>query len=150
MNREPLNLILIGDQSLLQQCAEIALQRGHAISMVVTGNPAIRSWSERLGLAHCSFAESAERLTGVSCDWLFSAGNLRLIPDAMLGTARKGAANFHDGPLPRYAGLNVPAWAIIEGATSHGVTWHAITTKVDEGDIYVQRRFEIDPNETAL
>lgn len=150
MNREPLNLILIGDQSLLQQCAEIALQRGHAIAMVVTGNPAIRSWSERLGLAHCSFAESAERLTGVSCDWLFSAGNLRLIPDAMLGTARKGAANFHDGPLPRYAGLNVPAWAIIEGATSHGVTWHAITTKVDEGDIYVQRRFEIDPGETAL
>ncbi len=31
-----------------------------------------------------------------------------------------GAINFHDGPLPRYAGLNTPAWAIINGEAEHG------------------------------
>ena len=62
----------------------------------------------------------------------------------------QGAANFHDSLLPRYAGLNAPAWALLAGETQHGVTWHAITDRIDEGDIYVQSTFDIDEDETAL
>ncbi|MGO4841921.1 formyltransferase family protein, partial [Rhizobiaceae sp. 2RAB30] len=90
------------------------------------------------------------KLAGIDYDWLFSAANLRMIPDAVWRKARSGAANFHDGPLPRYAGLNAPAWAILEGETSHGVTWHALASGVDEGGIYVKQSFDIAPDETAL
>ena len=61
-----------------------------------------------------------------------------------------GAINFHDGPLPRYAGLNAPVWAILNRETRHGVTWHMIEGGIDEGDIVEQRLFDLDAGETAL
>ena len=67
-----------------------------------------------------------------------------------LAQAGKGAINFHDGPLPRYAGLNAPVWAIINGEPDHGITWHMIEGGVDEGDILEQRLFELASEETAL
>ena len=62
----------------------------------------------------------------------------------------KGAVNFHDGPLPRYAGLNAPVWALIAGEERHGITWHMIEGGIDEGDILQQRLFDIAPTDTAL
>ena len=60
------------------------------------------------------------------------------------------AINFHDGPLPAYAGLNTPVWALLNGESRHGVTWHLMTRRVDEGDIVARREFELADNETAL
>ena len=57
---------------------------------------------------------------------------------AVLAQAKRGAINFHDGPLPRHAGLNAPVWAILEQEKQHGVTWHLIEGGIDEGDIALQ------------
>ncbi|WP_105434722.1 MupA/Atu3671 family FMN-dependent luciferase-like monooxygenase [Neorhizobium tomejilense] len=92
----------------------------------------------------------AAQLTRSDYDWLFSIANLKMVPDAAWRHANIGAANFHDGLLPDMAGLNTPAWAILEGHDRHGITWHAITEGIDEGDIYVQQHFEISADETAL
>ena len=73
-----------------------------------------------------------------------------MIPADVLALPAKGAINFHDGPLPRYAGLNTPAWAIINGEDSHGITWHVIEGGVDEGDILAQRMVQIAEDETAF
>jgi natural product biosynthesis luciferase-like monooxygenase protein len=64
--------------------------------------------------------------------------------------AKAGAVNFHDGPLPERAGLNTPAWAILEERERHGITWHEIASAVDVGDIYVEHGIDIAPDETAL
>ena len=42
--------VLIGEESLLVGCADILRDRGHAIRAVVSRNPEIRAWAERLGL----------------------------------------------------------------------------------------------------
>ena len=62
----------------------------------------------------------------------------------------RGAVNFHDGPLPRYAGLNAPVWAILNGERQHGISWHLIEGGVDEGDVLESRSFDIAPQDTAL
>jgi glucose/arabinose dehydrogenase len=41
-------------------------------------------------------------LEGIEFDWLFSIAKLRMLPDAVLKKASKGAVNFHDGPLPQH------------------------------------------------
>jgi len=64
--------------------------------------------------------------------------------------AKPADLNFHDGPLPRYAGLNTPAWAIINGETQHGVSWHMIEGGVDEGDLLAQEMIDIAGDETAF
>ena len=38
----------------------------------------------------------------------------------------------------------------MQGAREHGITWHAIADLVDAGDIFKQRFFKIDANETAF
>jgi natural product biosynthesis luciferase-like monooxygenase protein len=60
------------------------------------------------------------------------------------------AVNFHDGPLPEYAGLAVTSWSIFHGETEHAVTWHTMTAEVDAGEVVVTERFEIAPDETAF
>lgn len=146
-----LSAILIGNESLTQACGAAWLARGHSLSAVVTRQPELREWAEARGLAVVEHGPGmANALAGRQVDWILSVANLSLVPEAVLATARQGGVNFHDGPLPERAGLNAPVWALLEGASTHGITWHLITPGIDEGDILEQRRFDIAPNETAL
>ncbi|NNL36597.1 MAG: AMP-binding protein, partial [Silicimonas sp.] len=86
----------------------------------------------------------------IRADWLFSIANLDMLPGAILDLAAEGAVNFHDGPLPCYAGLNAPVWAIANGEQDHGVTWHLMEARADHGDILVQRDVAIAPDDTAF
>ncbi len=95
-------------------------------------------------------ADLAERLAGTPFDWLLSIANLDLIPEAVLALPARGAVNFHDGPLPAYAGLNAPVWAILNGEADHGITWHMIEGGIDEGDILAQAHFPVTDTDTAL
>jgi natural product biosynthesis luciferase-like monooxygenase protein len=146
-----LTCAVIGDELLLAQCAQTLLSRGHAIAVVVTASPRVRQWATEKAIPTIEpGSDLADRLGPFQYDWLFSIANLRLVPEAVWRKARYGAVNFHDGPLPELAGLNTPSWAILKGATSHGVRWHAITAGIDEGDIYASQEFDIGPDETAL
>lgn len=75
------------------------------------------------------------------CDYLLSVANLDVLKPETLGMARRCAVNFHDGPLPERAGLNVPVWALLEGETDHAITWHRIEGGVDEGAILLRAPF---------
>ncbi len=143
--------VLIGNESLLTHCSELLLSRGHTINTIVTRVPDIEAWAESKGIKTVSpGADLAGRLGSQPCDWVLSIANLSLVPDDVLALATKGAVNFHDGPLPGYAGLNVPVWAILNDELQHGITWHLIDGGVDEGAILEQRLFEIAPDDTAL
>ncbi|MBY6113879.1 LLM class flavin-dependent oxidoreductase [Mameliella alba] len=142
--------VVWGNESLLVQCAEMALARGNKITCVVTENTDVRRWAEGRGLyVQVPGGDLAACLPG-GFDWLLSIANLTIIPDAVLALPTKGTVNFHDGPLPRHAGLNAPVWALIEGEARHGVTWHLVEGGVDEGDILVQAGFDIGAQDTAL
>ena len=146
-----LSAIFIGNESLLVQCASLWRERGHGVAAVATRNPEVRAWAEMEGLrVEEPGADLGARLKGTGCDWLLSVAYLSLIPEDVLALAAQGAVNFHDGPLPDYAGLNAPVWAMLNGEDSHGITWHRITSGVDEGNVLVSRRFAIGPEDTAL
>ncbi|MBS0123390.1 MupA/Atu3671 family FMN-dependent luciferase-like monooxygenase [Thetidibacter halocola] len=143
--------VLIGDESLLVQCAELALARGNGVAAVVTRNPQVADWARCGGLrVEAPGRDLPQRLAGVSFDWLLSIANLSIIADDVLALPAKGAVNFHDGPLPRHAGLNAPVWALIAGEAQHGIAWHLIEGGVDEGDLLVTRAFDITGSDTAL
>ena len=146
-----LSAILIGNESLTQACGAAWLARGHRLAAVVTRDAAVRDWALGAGLRVDAPGAGLEaRLAGVGCDWLLSVANLSLVPAGVRALAARGAVNFHDGPLPRYAGLNAPVWALLAGEAQHGITWHLMTDGVDEGDILEQRMFAVAAAETAL
>ncbi|MEB8386040.1 LLM class flavin-dependent oxidoreductase [Rhodobacteraceae bacterium KMM 6894] len=140
--------VLIGDETLTISCGEMLIEGGADLRAVATRDAAVRTWAEAKGLpVVCRIADLGEVAQGF--DWLLSIANLRIVPDTALALPTRGAINFHDGPLPEYAGLNTPVWALLNGEMRHGITWHHISAGVDEGDIILQRRFDIAPGETA-
>ena len=141
----------IGDGTLLIRCAELFLAAGHAISAVITRDRRAAEWARRAGIAIIdkdAFLAAGHRDPPV--DFLFSVGNLDVIPSAVLARVRRRAINFHDGPLPRHAGLHATTWAILAGETSHGVTWHQIDETIDTGAILAQEHFDILPGDTVF
>ncbi len=143
--------LLIGNESLTRECGAQLLARGHVVGAVVTHDAGVRAWAEAAKLRIIDQVPGWERdLDGVTFDWLLSIANLHIIAKSALALATKGAINFHDGPLPGYAGLNAPIWSILNGEAGHGISWHLIGDGVDDGDILVQRLFDIAPGETAL
>ncbi|WP_323765903.1 MupA/Atu3671 family FMN-dependent luciferase-like monooxygenase [Marinovum sp.] len=143
--------LLVGNDSLTRACAEQLLERGHGIAALVTRLPDLRDWAEAQGLQVVApGGDLAARLAGTACDWLLSVANLDLLPADVLALPRCGAVNFHDGPLPRHAGLNAPVWALLAGERRHGIAWHMIEGGVDEGDLLVTRDLDLADDETAL
>lgn len=53
--------------------------------------------------------------------------------------------NLHNAPLPKYRGVNPINWALKNEELVHGVTIHEITPGIDDGPIYGQVLFDIDP-----
>lgn len=145
---QAMRAVFVGDGSLLVRCAQAWREAGHEVAGVASGEDAVLAWAREQGLRgeRCDAAPSLE---GLDFDALFSVANLRVLPQALLERARRIALNFHDGPLPRYAGLNAPAWALMAGERTHGITWHEMGALVDAGRIACQRLFELAPDETT-
>lgn len=139
-----LTALLIGNESLTAECGNLWLERGHSLAGVVTREPKIAAWAAGKGLSIVPPGQA------VAVDWVLSVANLSLVPEAVLQAARLGGVNFHDGPLPGYAGLNAPVWAMLNGERAHGVTWHLMTAGIDEGEVLARRSFEIEPEDTAF
>ncbi len=143
--------VMMGAESLLIACAESVLQRGHDICAIVTRNEQIRQWALQRDMR--VFARSKElpqALAQTPFEYLFSIGNLSIVPDEVLALPTQYAVNFHDGPLPRYAGLYATAWALMRGEREHGITFHIMTNEVDAGDILKQRTFAVDDGATSF
>ncbi|MCB8926227.1 MAG: LLM class flavin-dependent oxidoreductase [Ardenticatenaceae bacterium] len=142
----------MGEESLLIQCTEILLERGHDVRGVIAKASAITSWAAEKGLPVLAPGKNlAETLAQQPAfDYFLSITNLAIIPDAILTLPQKGAINFHDGPLPKFAGLYATSWALLHQANQHGVTWHEMRSGIDKGDILVQQLFDIAEGETAF
>jgi natural product biosynthesis luciferase-like monooxygenase protein len=144
-------VVLIGGESLLIECARTLQDAGFGIAAVVSRAAAVRRWAT--GQKLVLFAEPSQLLSADAprgFGYLFSITNLDVLAPEVIALPTRGAINFHDGPLPEYAGLNTPVWALLNGEAQHGITWHLMTREVDRGDILAQRRFDIADNETAL
>lgn len=143
--------IFIGSRSLLIQCAERFIRRGHRIPAIVSSDPSIQRWASDRNVACLAPApDLAARLATESFDYLFSVANLAVLGRDVLLLPRRAAINFHDGPLPEYAGLNVTSWAVLNQQPGHGVSWHLMSERVDGGDVLAEARFPVAAEDTAL
>lgn len=60
----------------------------------------------------------------------------------------RGCINVHGAPLPRYRGLMPAFWALRNGEKMTAVTVHDLDSKLDNGDILVQREVPIGAKDT--
>jgi natural product biosynthesis luciferase-like monooxygenase protein len=142
--------ILLGDHSLMTECGDRLRARGHSVLAVVSDQPRPRAWALERGLQLLSEHAGLAEAELSACDLLLNITRLHMLPETLLGRPRIAAINFHDGPLPRYAGLNAPVWALLSGETRHGVSWHRMAARADAGELLEQEHFEVPPQSSAF
>ncbi|MBB1158404.1 formyltransferase family protein [Amycolatopsis dendrobii] len=137
---------LIGWGALLVESAELLAARGHRVTGVVTRYPPALDWAREHGVP------AAARLGDLPGrpDYLFSITNDVLLRAEDLARPRRMAINLHSSLLPRYAGVHQTTWALLHGATEHGVTWHEMVAEIDAGRVLKQSRFPVGPGDTTL
>jgi polyketide synthase PksN len=141
---------IVGDASLTARCAELLRAAGHRIEGISSANSVVAAWAKEHGVALIDPADLEASLSDHPFDYLFSIVNYRLLSAVALQAPRRFAINFHDGPLPRYAGMHVTSWAIMRGERVHAVTWHVMTGEIDAGPILMQQAVPITPEDSAL
>jgi methionyl-tRNA formyltransferase len=72
------------------------------------------------------------------------------IPLATLEVPRLGSVNCHPGRLPRHRGPVPLAWALREGDSHFGITWHRMDAELDTGPILAQTTVPIEDDDCTI
>ncbi|WP_186806608.1 amino acid adenylation domain-containing protein [Rhizobium leguminosarum] len=143
--------VVVGSGTLAIRCAQLAIEMGHVIGAALSGDVIFAEWATRAKIPCVgSVEELSSFLQAEPVDWLFSVANPFILPPDVFGQVRQGAFNYHDGPLPRYAGTHATSWALLAQEIEYAITWHRIDDGVDTGDVVVQLQVLIAPADTAL
>lgn len=73
----------------------------------------------------------------------------RILPREVFSIPRLGSFNLHASLLPKYRGAAPINWAIIHGEKETGVTTFFLQEKVDTGEVLLQARIPIGPDDDA-
>jgi len=71
----------------------------------------------------------------------------RILPSHVFEIPKYGSFNLHASYLPKYRGAAPIQWALISGETETGLTTFKLAEKVDTGNIYLQMKIEIKPDD---
>src|SRR5215217_2038818 len=156
-----LRVLLIGEGAAGVQCLHTLAVSPHKVVAVVTGQAGamtgatLRGMASRLGYPVWPAVQArepafADVLKRERVDLLLNVDGLYILPEAVVSAPGIGSFNLHLGPLPRYAGLNAPCWAIYRGEHTHGVTLHWMDAGIDTGALAYADKFPVDEDETGL
>ena len=143
---------IIGETALTKAAGDILLNNGFYINGIFTNEAKSAEWAEEHEIP-CHAPERqliSDIISSVRPDYLFSIINSCILDRHILEQPLKCAVNYHDAPLPRYAGLYATAWAILNHEHEHGISWHLMTTEIDAGDILKQQYVSISPYDTSI
>jgi methionyl-tRNA formyltransferase len=151
-----INVLIAGQEGAGARILKTLVGSPHRVVAVLTQEPA--SLSEHAAQAGLTTlpatlvkdAAFAARIRAWEVDLLLNVHSLHIVADAVLAAPRIGAFNLHPGPLPSYAGLNTPGWAIHNGESEYGVTVHWMQPGIDTGPVAFEERFAVPPKITAL
>ena len=90
--------------------------------------------------------EFAEQMKALQPD-LFVVVAFRILPREIFEIPKFGSFNLHASLLPKYRGAAPIQWALINGETETGLTTFKLAEKVDTGNIYLQEKVPIYPED---
>jgi methionyl-tRNA formyltransferase len=160
----PLRIVVFGYHAIGYRCLQELLQRGEAVSAVVThqDDPGEHVWfasvadlAQAAGIPVLSpktpnTPAFIRYIRTLQPDLILSFYYRRLLSRELLAIPRLGGINLHGSLLPKYRGRAPINWVLVNGETHTGVTLHYMTEQADAGDIIAQRAVDIAFEDTAL
>lgn len=156
-----MNVVLVAEESAgLGVLRQLTSGPHHTVAVLAKDHaaprgPTVAAVARQMGLpvwpaARVRDPALAATLRAADVDLLLNVHSLFIADAAVVEAPAIGAFNMHPGPLPRYAGLNAPSWAILAGETDHAVTLHRMQAGIDTGAIAYEHYFDIEPTDTGL
>jgi methionyl-tRNA formyltransferase len=93
--------------------------------------------------------QALEQMASINPDLAVLAFVTDIVPGKVLEVPKLGAICYHPSILPKYRGASAINWAVINGETESGLTIFWVDEGIDTGDILLQKKVEIGPNETT-
>ena len=93
--------------------------------------------------------ETERILRNLDPDAIVVAAYGKILPKNILDLPRLGCVNVHASLLPKYRGASPIQQAVLDGEAETGVTTMRMAEGLDTGDILLQERTPIGPDETA-
>lgn len=90
-----------------------------------------------------------EVLKSLRPDLIVVAAYGKLLPPSVLKLPRLGCVNVHASLLPKYRGAAPIHWAVLNGETETGITIMSMAEALDAGDVLLQMKTPIGPEETS-
>lgn len=163
MKKENLKIIFFGTPEFAVESLDALCRNGYNIAAVVTmpdkiagrGHKLIESDVKKYAVAHglpvlqptnLKSEEFHESLREINAD-LFIVIAFRMLPQSVWSMPLLGTFNLHASLLPKYRGAAPINRAIMEGDTETGVTTFFLQHEIDTGDIIMQKKTTIDPEE---
>lgn len=154
-------IVVIGNGSMAADCLRIMRAHPQADVALVIADPEDLAFMffqhfckvegfDLQATTNINASETVAKIRGLCPHLIFNINSFQIIKDELIAIPQRAIINFHNGPLPRYRGVNVCSWAILNNEKSYGVTWHILERRVDSGDIVAQRFFNVSRDETAF
>lgn len=140
-------------------------ERGYELSAVVTGPDKPQGRGQKIAFTPVKIAAEDLHLPVIQPDNLKDSAfadtlrqmrpdvicviAFRILPREVFAIPRLGSFNLHASLLPKYRGAAPIPRAIMNGETETGVTTFFLKDSVDTGDIIVQKKTPIGPDENA-
>jgi methionyl-tRNA formyltransferase len=158
-----LKVLLLAEEAAGMQTVKLLAASPHRLAAVLTSSTAsgMGSGATVAGVASRMGVEVkplrlvreqgfADRIRREEVDLLLNVHSLCVLPAEVVAAPRIGSFNLHPGPLPDYAGLNAPSWAIYNGERAHAVTVHWMDSGIDTGPIAYATELEITEEDTGF
>jgi amino acid adenylation domain-containing protein len=140
--------IVVGEGNLPLKCMGILNEYGIEIMALVSGDEWLLQQNNLEPFPKYDHLKDLALFPTV--DYIFSINNSLILKKEFTSLARRMAINYHDAPLPRYAGMYATNWALLNHETEHGISWHEVVDQIDAGDVVASQAVTVLPGDTAL
>ncbi len=161
-----MRVVFMGTPAFAARVLETLLESGHTVCAVVTQPDRPKGRSKKLVPSpvkqiaisaevpvlqpdRASDPEFVGRLSELAPDVIAVAAYGEILKKTVLDVPNRACVNVHASLLPAYRGASPVPAAIAAGETVTGLTVQLMDEGMDTGDILLQRRIDIKPDETA-
>lgn len=159
-----MNIVYMGTPDFSLPSLKILLPTKHNIVAVVTQIDKVRGRGQKVSFTPVKqFAvennipvyqpeklkgnsEFVEQMKALQPD-LFVVVAFRILPKEVFEIPNFGSFNLHASYLPKYRGAAPIQWTLINGETETGLTTFKLAEKVDTGNIYLQKKVKVYPED---
>ena len=148
----PLNFFVMGIKFVIYKCLNyvaVKIFNGRFPGVFSAEHIILKNKIKILHIKNINSKESLSALRDLDLDIVFSVAASQIFKKGILELPRLGCLNIHTAKLPKNRGMMPNFWSLLnyDKEPVSAITIHKMNEKLDEGEILLQKEFNLNPEE---